>query len=224
MSTRKFVARWGRVWVLRAAPLFGLAAASNPEIPLFLDDGIVDGHSPANSLLFRQYRSHPFPQLLVQEWVHTISFIIIISSHLISSIMLTSSLPSPPSPSSSSKRKVDEISKEEDAEELPLASSKVPVVVLPVVPPKDEKQPDEQQQQQQQDQDKKEDDEEVVAAAAEQAAEEVAKAVNDDDEDNEALTPSGKRRFFPRVKHLLAIEWEPVSEMELRWNGMNHSY
>eukprot|EP00934_Nitzschia_sp_Nitz4_P000292 Nitzschia sp. Nitz4//scaffold12_size214221//72449//73660//NITZ4_001492-RA/size214221-augustus-gene-0.5-mRNA-1//1//CDS//3329534996//292//frame0 len=30
-----------------------------------------------------------------------------------------------------------------------------------------------------------------------------------DDEDDVGATPSGKRRFFPRVKHLLTREWEP---------------
>jgi hypothetical protein len=102
----------------------------------------------------------------------------------------------------SSKRKVDEISRGDDSSNTPEEDKK------------------EEPEEDKKEEDKKEDDEEVVAAAAEQATEKVAKAVNDDDEDNEALTPSGKRRFFPRVKHLLAIEWEQVSEMELRWNGM----
>jgi hypothetical protein len=45
----------------------------------------------------------------------------------------------------------------------------------------------------------------VVEAAAKSAASGLAATLDDDG------TPSGKRRFFPRVKHLLTPEWEFVS-------------
>jgi hypothetical protein len=48
---------------------------------------------------------------------------------------------------------------------------------------------------------------EVVEAAAKSAASALVATLDDDG------TPSGKRRFFPRVKHLLTPEWEFVSSL-----------
>lgn len=50
----------------------------------------------------------------------------------------------------------------------------------------------------------------VVDAAAKSAAADLVREVVGDD-DGGGGTPSGKRRFFPRVKHLLTPEWEFVS-------------
>jgi hypothetical protein len=53
----------------------------------------------------------------------------------------------------------------------------------------------------------------VVEAAAKSAAADLARDVTPPHVDNnDDGTPSGKRRFFPRVKHLLTPEWEFVSE------------
>ena len=57
----------------------------------------------------------------------------------------------------------------------------------------------------------KKDDAAVAAAVAEAVDEAVNGSKDGDDEDGVADTPGGhKRRFFPRVKHLLTREWEPV--------------
>ena len=42
------------------------------------------------------------------------------------------------------------------------------------------------------------------------------KTSEEDDDDAVPGTPSNKRRFFPRVKHLLTREWEYVSSTKLR--------
>jgi hypothetical protein len=51
----------------------------------------------------------------------------------------------------------------------------------------------------------------VVEEVAKSAAADLTRDVNHVD-NNDDGTPSGKRRFFPRVKHLLTPEWEFVSK------------
>ena len=58
----------------------------------------------------------------------------------------------------------------------------------------------------------------VVEEVAKSAAADISRDVNmnhnimDNNNNSDDGTPSGKRRFFPRVKHLLTPEWEFVSK------------
>lgn len=53
--------------------------------------------------------------------------------------------------------------------------------------------------------------EEVAAAAAATVADADASMEIEDKDDEDGPESGSKRRFFPRVKHLLTPEWEPVS-------------
>jgi hypothetical protein len=59
--------------------------------------------------------------------------------------------------------------------------------------------------------DEKKKEEEEVIKEVDEAAVAVTAAATEKTEEEEPLTPSNKRRFFPRVKHLLTREWESVS-------------